>query len=60
MVKSFYDPKVEERGIERGEMKKAIETAKEMLSDGEPIEKIIKYTKLTPEKVEELKEQVNS
>jgi hypothetical protein len=34
-----------------------IEIAKEMLLDGEPIEKIIKYTKLTVEEIEELQEQ---
>lgn len=42
MVKSFYDPKVEERGFEKGK----IEAASEMIRDGEPLEKIKKYTKL--------------
>lgn len=36
-----------EQGIEQGEHKKAIEMALEMLADNEPIEKIIKYTKLS-------------
>lgn len=41
----------EEKGIEEG---KKI-TALEMLANGEPIDKIIKYTKLTYEQIEELK-----
>jgi predicted transposase/invertase (TIGR01784 family) len=43
-----------EKGMERGELKKALETALEMKNDGQPIEKIIKYTKLTIEQVESL------
>ena len=35
-----------------------IETAKEMLADGESIEKIIKYTKLSLEKVQEIQKQL--
>ena len=31
-----------------------IETAKLMLADGEPIEKIVRYTRLTIEQVQEL------
>ena len=31
-----------------------IETAKEMLKDGEPIEKIMKYTKLTEKQIREI------
>jgi hypothetical protein len=34
---------------------KAIEIAKEMLKDEEPIEKIIKYTKLTADQIKDLK-----
>lgn len=49
---------VEEKGIEKGEFKKAIETAKEMLADDEPVEKIIKYTKLVPAQIEELKKEM--
>jgi hypothetical protein len=33
----------------------SIEIAIDMLNDGEPIEKIIKYTKLTHEEIEELR-----
>ena len=40
---------------EKDERKKAIEIAKEMLNDGEPIEKIIKYSKLTKDEIEKLK-----
>ena len=35
-----------------------IELAKEMLSDGEPISKIKKYTKLTDEEIQQLQEEV--
>jgi hypothetical protein len=64
MVKSFYDPKVEERGIQRGIKegieKGKIETATEMIKDGEPIEKIKKYTKLDESKILELIKQIGS
>ena len=42
-------------GIEIGEAKRNIEIAKEMLLEGEPIEKIIKFSKLTKEEVDNLK-----
>ncbi len=41
-------------GRREGEKNKAIEMAKEMLADGEKIEKIMKYTKLTKEEIEEI------
>lgn len=40
-----------EKGMEIGEKKKAFEIASEMLKDEEPIEKIIKYSKLTEEEI---------
>lgn len=52
----FESVREEER--EKGELKKAINIAKEMLLDGEPVEKIMRYTKLAPEKIEELKAQI--
>ena len=60
MVKSFYDPKVEERGIEKGIERGKIETAAEMIKEGEPIEKIKKYTKLDENKILELMKQIGS
>ena len=42
-------------GIEIGEARLRDAMAKEMLLDGEPIEKIIKFTKLTKEEIEGLK-----
>ncbi|WP_241428120.1 hypothetical protein [Clostridium sp. DJ247] len=80
MVKSFYDPKVEERGIkkgierglkegvekgiqkgiEKGRIDEKLETATEMIKDGEPIEKIKKYTKLDENKILELIKQIGS
>ncbi|WP_241428122.1 hypothetical protein [Clostridium sp. DJ247] len=60
MVKSFYDPKVEERGIQKGKIKEKIETATEMIKDGEPIEKIKKYTKLDENMILELIKQIGS
>lgn len=44
-----------EEGKKIGENKKAIEIAKEMLLDNEPIEKIIKYSKLTKDEIEKLR-----
>lgn len=55
MTKTLYDPEVERKGIEKGEKKKAVEIALEMLKDEEPIEKIIKYSKLKEEEILELK-----
>ncbi|AKN30001.1 hypothetical protein Ccar_03825 [Clostridium carboxidivorans P7] len=56
MVKSFYDPKVEERGIEKGK----IEIASEMIKEGEPMERIKKYTKLDENKILELMKRIES
>ena len=41
---------------DEGEIRKAIAITKNMLDNGEPIEKIIKYTGLTREEVENLRE----
>jgi predicted transposase/invertase (TIGR01784 family) len=69
MIKTLYDERVFEAGIEQGIEKgiergiengraeayaEKIEMAKEMLIDGHPIEKIIKYSKLTEEKIREI------
>ncbi|WP_341748996.1 MULTISPECIES: Rpn family recombination-promoting nuclease/putative transposase [unclassified Candidatus Tisiphia] len=55
LAESFQEG--EARGEARGEERKAIIVAKEMLIDNEPIEKIVKYTKLTLEEIEKLKEE---
>ncbi len=44
-----------EKGIEKGENKKAVEIAKAMLIEGDAIEKISKITSLTVEEIEKLK-----
>ena len=41
--------------IEEGKEEKAIEITKEMLKDNEPIEKIIKYSKLSREEILKIK-----
>lgn len=43
------------KAMEEGEFKGKIETARNMIADGEPIEKIIRYTGLTKEIIEDLK-----
>jgi Uncharacterized conserved protein len=48
--------KMEKKAIERGK----IETATEMIKEGEPIEKIKKYTKLDENKILELIKQIGS
>ena len=70
MTKSLYDPAVELKGrIEgrmegrvegriEGENRKALEVAKEMLADGEPVEKIIKYSKLALVEIEKLRSEM--
>ena len=50
MIKTLYD----ERVYIKGEKDKAKAMAKEMLIDSEPIEKIIKYTKLTEKEIREI------
>ncbi|EHJ00361.1 Conserved hypothetical protein CHP01784 [Clostridium sp. DL-VIII] len=44
-----------EEGREEGKEEKALEIAKEMLKDNEPIEKIIKYSKLSREEILKIK-----
>lgn len=53
--KLHYKQEGLQEGLEKGEKKKALEIALEMLKDEEPIEKIIKYSKLTKEEILELK-----
>jgi predicted transposase/invertase (TIGR01784 family) len=48
-----------ERGIERGENKKAIEVARRMLKKGFEIEEILEITDLDEEKVLKLKEEID-
>jgi len=54
MTKTLYDPEVERKGREEGK----IEIAIEMLKDGEPIEKIAKYSKLSENEILELKKKL--
>ena len=49
MLKKFTLKEGKEEGIEIGEKNRDIEIAKEMLEDGENLEKIIKYTRLSKE-----------
>ena len=69
----IYDPVEEERRIKEGELDRAkhlakkegwnqrtLEIAKKMLKDNIPIEKISKYTDLTEEKIEKLKNNINN
>jgi predicted transposase/invertase (TIGR01784 family) len=55
MVKSFYDPKVEERGIEKGK----IEVARNLLKMGMDLLAIMQATGLTKEEIEKIKENMN-
>jgi hypothetical protein len=55
MIKTFYDPKVEQRGIEKGIKL----TAENMLKDGEPIDKIKRYTGLNEEVINDLKKAID-
>ncbi len=69
----IYDPVEEERRIKEGELDRAkhlakkegwnqrsLEIAKQMLKDNIPIEQISKYTDLTEEKIEKLKNNINN
>lgn len=53
-IKNSMDTAKEEGRVE-GRIKEKMEIAKSMLLDGEPVEKIMKYTGLTIEQVENLK-----
>jgi len=55
MVKSFYDPKVEEKGKEEGKIEGKKLVAKNMLLDGEDVVKIKKYTGLSDEDINKIK-----
>jgi predicted transposase/invertase (TIGR01784 family) len=44
-------------GFEKGELAKALKIAKEMLLDNEPIEKIVRYTQLSVEQIENLRKE---
>jgi len=61
MIKTLYDERVFVNGKAEGNIEgakaRAIETAKEMLADGEPMQKILKYSKLTIEEIEELRDK---
>jgi hypothetical protein len=48
-----------EKGREEGEIKKAIEMAKEMILDGEGNEKIKRYTKLECKVIDELRTELS-
>jgi predicted transposase/invertase (TIGR01784 family) len=47
---------IQNTAFEKGEKKGKIEVAKEMIKDKEPVEKIIKYTGLTENEINELKQ----
>jgi predicted transposase/invertase (TIGR01784 family) len=48
---------IEQKGIEQGREEKAISMARKMLADGEPIEKIVRYSELSESEVFKLKEE---
>ena len=59
-LKDYWDLKSSmETYFKEGKAERNIEIAKMMLSDNEPIDKIIKYTKLSKEEVKELKKVHN-
>ncbi len=55
-LKIEAEERVEKKGIEKGKIEGKIEIAKEMIKDNESVEKIIRYTGLTEEEINELKE----
>ena len=58
VAESFDDgfEKGEAKGIEKGSDKRNVEMALDMLADNEPIEKIVKYSHLSMERVLGLRE----
>lgn len=57
MIKGIADKNILKRvkELEEEVSSKAVELAKEMLADGEPIQKIVKYTKLTEDEIKDIK-----
>lgn len=58
MVKSFYDLKIEKRGMERGIEQGKIKTAENLLKMGISTEQIAKATELSLEKIEGIKKKM--
>ena len=64
MVKSFYDPNVERRGLEKG-LEKGIEkgikfVAENMIKDGDSNDKIKRNTSLEEEQIDEIRKLIRS
>ncbi|MDU1443133.1 MAG: hypothetical protein E6916_06415 [Clostridium cochlearium] len=63
MVKSFYDPKVEERGIQKGMVqgieKGKIEVARNLLKMGMDLLAIVKATGLSKEEIKKIEADIN-
>jgi hypothetical protein len=55
MVKSFYDPRIEEQGIVKGKIEEKESIAKNMILYGENDDKIKRYTGLDEEQIKSLK-----
>ncbi|NUM36855.1 MAG: hypothetical protein HUU50_20110 [Candidatus Brocadiae bacterium] len=51
--------KGKEEGREEGREEAKILIAKEMLAEGEPIEKIVKYSKLSQDKIRQMQEELH-
>ena len=56
---SLHDHDVRKHGREEGRNEKAVESARNMLKDNLPIEKISQYTGLSLEKIEDLEAELN-
>jgi len=54
-IKRRYEKQAEEKGIEKGQKEKAKEMARMMKKNGEPIEKIMKYTGVSKAVISKLK-----
>ncbi|MEL5864853.1 hypothetical protein [Clostridium cochlearium] len=59
MVKSFYDPKVEERGIQKGIEKGKIEVARNLLKMGMDLLAIVQATGLSKEEIKKIEADMN-
>lgn len=57
---SLHDHDVRKHGREEGRNEKAVESARNMLKDNLPIEKISQYTGLSLEKIEDLEAELKA
>ncbi len=55
-----FEKQIMKRGFQKGMLEKTHEFARRMLGDGEPEQKVRRYTDLSSEKIREIKRQIEN